>query len=119
MAATYADADAVGALPPLQLAAAAKAAGADGCMLDTALKGRGTLLTVMSPRDLERFVSSCREAGLLCALAGSLREDDLPAIAALAPDIIGVRGAACGGDRLNGVVDADAVRRLKALISAH
>lgn len=114
----YADADAVRALPALELPAVARAAGADGCMLDTAQKERGTLLTALRRSELEAFVSACRDAGLICALAGSLREDDLPVVASLAPDIVGVRGAACPGDRLTGEVDADAVRRLKAAACA-
>jgi hypothetical protein len=118
MATAYADADAVGALPPLELPAVAAAAGADGCMLDTARKGAGTLLTVLGQEALESFVTQSHRAGLLCALAGSLREEDVPRIAALGPDIVGFRSAVCGGDRLEGRVDAEAVRRLKARTAA-
>ncbi len=115
MATAYADAHAVGALDPLELPQVAAAAGADGCMLDTARKGEGTLLTTLDTQALESFVLQTRRAGLLCALAGSLRADDLPRIAALGPDIVGFRGAVCRGDRAGGRVDADAVRRLMAL----
>lgn len=118
MATAYADAHRVGSLPPLALPAAAAAAGVDGCMLDTAHKSDGTLLTVLGPADREAFVRHCRDAGLLCALAGSLRADDLPEIAALGPDIVGFRGAACRGTRVEGRVEAEAVRRLKARVAA-
>lgn len=118
IATAYADAHKVDALPPLELPAVAAQAGADGCMLDTATKGSGSLLTALSFAELEDFVRRCRGAGLLSALAGSLREEDLPQIGELAADIIGVRTAACRGDRLHGRVDQEAVRRLKARIAA-
>ncbi|MFA4966139.1 MAG: (5-formylfuran-3-yl)methyl phosphate synthase [Thermoleophilia bacterium] len=118
MATAYADAAAVGALPPLELPAVAAAAGADGCMLDTARKGGGGLLAMLTDEDLESFVGESRRAGLLCALAGSLCEEDLPRIAAIAPDIVGFRGAACRGRRREGWVDAEAVRRLRARATA-
>lgn len=117
MATAYADAQAVGALAPLDLPQVAAAAGVDGCMLDTARKGEGTLLTVLDPDTLERFVLQTRRAGLLCALAGSLGTTDLPRIAALGPDIVGFRGAICHGSRSEGRVDAHAVRQLKAAVA--
>ncbi len=113
MAAGYADAAAVGALPPLLLPAVAAAAGTHGCMLDTARKDGGTLFTALDDDDLRRFVEGCRERRLVSALAGSLTEGDLARLAAIGPDIVGFRGAACGGDRTSGRVDARAVRRLK------
>ncbi len=70
MATAYADARKTGSLPPLELPAVAAEAGADGCMIDTALKSGGTLLTELGAAELESFVARCREAGLLCALAG-------------------------------------------------
>lgn len=117
MATAYADADKADSLPPLQLPAVAAEAGADGCMLDTASKNGVTLLSELSNAQLQEFVTQCREAGLLCALAGSLREEDVPRICALKPDIMGVRTAACRGNRLTGRVDQDAVRHLKNRIA--
>jgi (5-formylfuran-3-yl)methyl phosphate synthase len=117
MATAYADARTTGSLPPLELPSVAAEAGADGCMIDTAGKTGGTLLTAMRAEELERFVARCREAGLLCALAGSLRAADVPLLRELAPDIVGFRGAACGDGRRDGSVDRDAVLRLKELIA--
>lgn len=118
MAAGFADAARVGALPVEHLVAAALAGGADGCMIDTAVKDGSSLFDALAEAALARFVASCREAGLLCALAGSLRPEHLPELAALGPDIIGVRGAACAGERRSGSVDARAVRRFKELSRA-
>ncbi|MHB0980168.1 MAG: (5-formylfuran-3-yl)methyl phosphate synthase [Thermoleophilia bacterium] len=118
MATAYADAHRIGSFPPLDLPMVAAEAGADGCMLDTASKSGATLLSELGAAELETFVDRCRGNGLICALAGSLREQDVPRIHELAPDIIGVRTAACRGDRLTGRVDRDAVRSLKHLIAA-
>jgi uncharacterized protein (UPF0264 family) len=117
MATAYADAGATGSLPPAELPAVAAEAGTDGCMIDTAAKGAGTLFTALAAAELERFVSACGEAGLLCALAGSLSASDMPRLRALAPDIVGFRGAACGDGRREGALDRDAVQRLKELVA--
>lgn len=117
MATAYADARKTGSLPPLELPAVAAEAGADGCMIDTAVKAGGTLLTELGAAELESFVARCREAGLLCALAGSLRASDMQRLRELAPDIVGFRGAACRGGRRDGSVDREAVLRLKDLIA--
>jgi hypothetical protein len=119
IAAAYADAHKVNALPPLSLPAVAAEAGADGCLLDTAVKGDGTLLTNLSDGQLHDFVGRCRGANLLCGLAGSLGVEDIAHVCKFGADLIGVRTAACGGDRVTGVVDSLCVRRLKALIVAN
>lgn len=118
MATAYADAHRIGSLLPLDLPAVAAEAGADGCMLDTASKTGATLLSELGADELEDFVARCRDSGLVCALAGSLREQDVPRIHELGPDIIGFRTAACRGDRLTGRVDRDAVQSLKHRIAA-
>jgi uncharacterized protein (UPF0264 family) len=118
MATAYADANTICSFPPLDLPMVAAEAGADGCMLDTASKRGPTLLSELGPTELETFVAACRDHGLMCALAGSLREEDVPRIHELGADIIGFRTAACRGDRLTGRVDRDAVRALKYRIAA-
>jgi hypothetical protein len=120
IATAYADAPKVKALPPLALPAAAIEAGVDGCMLDTLGKKGGTLLTCLPGDFLRHFVTQCRQAQLLCALAGSLQHpDDLAAACRLGADIIGVRTAACIGDRMTGHIDRYKVQRLKALLAEH
>ncbi len=117
IAAAYADAHIIGAFPTLKAPMVAAQAGADGCMLDTAGKNGETLFTHMNDENLNDFICQCRDKGLISALAGSLGKSDIPRIAALGPDILGFRGAACDGDRVNGTVKASLVRTLKALVS--
>lgn len=116
IATAYADGAASRLLPPHLLPEVAAAAGAHGCMLDTLSKGTGGLRAALSDADLRRFVDDGRRWGLLVALAGSLTVGDLPFLAQLAPDIVGVRGAACAGGRRSGQVEESRVAVLKAAL---
>jgi uncharacterized protein (UPF0264 family) len=49
------------------------------------------------------------------ALAGSLKFEDLPTLKRIQPDIIGIRGMVCGGDR-NTCIQQELVEKLKKLI---
>jgi (5-formylfuran-3-yl)methyl phosphate synthase len=113
----FADAHRARCPEPCELPALAAAAGASGCLVDTAVKdGRG-LLAWLDETALRALVAGCRSRGLLCGLAGSLQAGDIARLAAVAPDIIGFRGAACVGDRVDGRVSeervADLARRLR------
>jgi hypothetical protein len=114
----FADAHVAGCPDLRVLPELAAAAGADGCLIDTAVKdGRG-LLDWLDMRALIAFVGDCRALGLLAGLAGSLRSVDLPRIAAIGPDIVGVRGAACDGDRVRGRVSRQRVADLRLQLRA-
>ena len=108
----FADAARAGAPAPTDLPELAAVVGAQGCLLDTAVKdGRG-LFHWLGETELREFVQACREREIFSALAGSLRVEDLARLGPIGPDLIGVRGAACVGDRVGGRVDADRVRAL-------
>jgi len=111
IAATYADAERVQALPPALLPAVAARAGFDGCLLDTATKEGAGLLDLCPAESVAAFVAACHREGLLCALAGSLRPGALRrAPALLDADFIGARGALCDGGRA-GRISVVRVRR--------
>src|SRR5262245_47167169 len=108
----FADFARAGAPRPHDLPELAAAVGAHGCLLDTAVKdGRGLFHWLGEP-ELGAFVEACRARGLFSALAGSLQAEDLARLAPIGPDLVGVRGAACVGDRVGGSVDAERVRAL-------
>jgi uncharacterized protein (UPF0264 family) len=115
IAAAYADAERVSGapLPPGAVVAAARRAGAAGCLLDTALKdGRG-LFEWLTPEALAALVAEGHAAGLEMALAGALRAEDLSVVRSTGADIAGVRSAACHDGCRTAPLDADRIRRLR------
>jgi (5-formylfuran-3-yl)methyl phosphate synthase len=117
VAATYADATSVRALPHACLPEVTALAGLDGCLLDTASKDGRPLTAYLCHDDLAAWVAACHAAGLITALAGSLRPPDLAAVAAAGPDLIGARGALCAGGR-DGRLDGRRLARFRAALAA-
>lgn len=97
--ASYSDYERLGTISPFAMAPLAAAAGADVAMVDTGIKDGKSTFEFMSEESLGEFTAMNRGAGLMTALAGSLGFEDLPALKRIDPDIIGVRGMVCGGDR--------------------
>ncbi len=97
--AAYSDFERLGTVSPFAVIPLAAEAGADLVMVDTGKKDGRSTFEFMDEQTLTRFVALGHEAGLGVALAGSLVFDDLPALRRIAPEIIGVRGMVCGGDR--------------------
>jgi len=105
-------ADAVrNAVSPAALLEVASTAGAAGVLLDTADKGGPRLTELKAPAWIAEWVRLAHRRSLSVALAGRLRAEDLPIVAACGADIAGVRGAACDGGR-NGRISAARVREL-------
>ncbi len=73
--------------------------GVAGVMLDTADKASGALPDILAPRQLARFVAAAHDAGAFAGLAGSLRIEHIEDLAATGADLLGFRGALCGGSR--------------------
>lgn len=91
--------------------------GCTGVLLDTGNKQAGGLCRLLTAAFLAQWLRRTSAATLTTALAGGLTSGDLTQIAAIEPDIAGVRGAACVGGR-TGRVDEERVRALKALLAA-
>jgi uncharacterized protein (UPF0264 family) len=90
------------------------ALGFPGLMVDTADKRAGSLFDALPMDALRRFVDTARAAGMMVGLAGALRAEHRPWLAALGPDFAGFRTAVCAGDR-SGALDP---QRLQALARA-
>jgi FolB domain-containing protein len=91
-------------------------AGFHGAMLDTAHKGKGRLIDILSVGALSDFASRCRELRLAAGLAGALEPPDVQRLLVTGPDVLGFRGALCAhGDRRNGL-DSAAVALIRDLI---
>jgi hypothetical protein len=118
VAAGYSDYERAGCLSPLLLAGAAKQAGAEVVMVDTAIKDGKSTFEFMSQGDLEEFVALGRGYGLEVAVAGNIGFQHLEMLLRIDPDILGVRGIVCGGDRSSSI-KAELVKRLKLALSAN
>lgn len=116
IAGAYADFQRAGTLNPKALPGIAAAAGAGGCLVDTAIKDGRTLFDFLSPEELRSLAEEAHAEGLLFAVAGALAEKDLAVVQQLGADVVGLRTAACWDNHRNGRLDAERVRRLLAAI---
>ena len=116
VASGYSDYARIGSLPALKLPAVAERAGCDVVMVDTGIKDGKSTFEFMDEPELRSFVDSAHSKGLQCALAGSIKFRDIDMIRNIGPDIIGVRGLVCGGDR-NECIKADLIDRLRAMLN--
>jgi uncharacterized protein (UPF0264 family) len=115
VAAGYSDYSRAGCVSPMLLPSAAAKAGADLVMVDTAIKDGRPTFEFMSEQELREFISLGHAEGLEVALAGTIGFEHLEMLKRLNPDIIGVRGIVCGGDRRS-AIRAELVEKLKQSI---
>ncbi|KDE56372.1 (5-formylfuran-3-yl)methyl phosphate synthase [Methanoculleus sp. MH98A] len=113
--AAYADFKRIGTISPLAISPLVAKAGADVAMIDTGIKDGKSLFEFMDEETLIRFVGQNQDLGLQTALAGSLKFEDLDALKRINPEIIGVRGMVCGGDRST-VVRAELVEKAMMML---
>jgi uncharacterized protein (UPF0264 family) len=73
---------------------------------------------VCSPAFLKDFVAATHDLGLMCGLAGSLRERDIPALMPLRADYLGFRGALCHRHARDAELDVRQVTRIKLSMGA-
>lgn len=110
----YADWQAAGAPSPRVAVALAVRAGSHRALVDTCDKSRGDLLAHLSFDYLNDLADECRDQNVRLVLAGSLSTNTIARLLPLAPEYVGVRGAACGGGR-NGTIELAPVKSLKAI----
>ncbi|MGB2729095.1 MAG: (5-formylfuran-3-yl)methyl phosphate synthase [Halobacteriota archaeon] len=116
VSAFYSDYKRINSVSPFEIAAIGEEVDIDVAMVDTGIKDGRTTLEFLSEEELKTFVSDSKALGLETALAGSLKFEDIPAIKAIEPDILGVRGMVCGGNREDRV-KAELVMDLKRMIA--
>jgi len=116
VSAFYSDYKRINSVSPFEIAAIGEEVDIDVAMVDTGIKDGRTTLELLSEEELKTFVSDSKALGLETALAGSLKFEDIPAIKEIEPDILGVRGMVCGGNRED-KVKAELVMDLKRMIA--
>ncbi len=116
VSAFYSDYKRINSISPFEIAEIGTEVDIDVAMVDTGIKDGRSTLEFLSEEELKTFVSESKALGLDTALAGALTFDDLPVIKEINPDILGVRGMVCGGDR-NAQVRAELVTELRRKVS--
>ena len=113
----YADFTRIKSIPATLIPEVAYRSNSDVAMLDTAIKDGKSLLNFLNPTQLSDFIKETHNFGLLAALAGGLKSQDVPTLCKLGVDVIGVRGLVCTrGDRFKGEIQKELVERLLTLI---
>lgn len=111
VASGFADWRKINGLSPQDLVRATIHAKGEVVLLDTYIKDGSNLFDNMSVDELCQFVDSCHKSEIRCALAGSIKLDDLDKLAKISPDFIGVRGAICSDQKnRKSSIDADRTR---------
>ncbi|HVP93649.1 MAG TPA: (5-formylfuran-3-yl)methyl phosphate synthase [Methanoregulaceae archaeon] len=113
--AAYSDYERMGTISPFEMTPLAADGGADIAMIDTGIKDGKSTFEFMDERELSRFTRTNRELGIGTALAGALKFEDIPVLKRIGPEIIGVRGMVCGGDR-NTSIREDLVNKVLGLV---
>ena len=116
VAAAYSDYKRVGSISPMVIPGVANKVGADLVMVDTAIKDGKSTFEFMSQADLEVFINLAHNFGEEVAIAGTIGFQHLQLLKGLQPDIIGVRGVVCGGDRQDSI-KVELVEKLKELLN--
>jgi uncharacterized protein (UPF0264 family) len=104
------------ALPELDAFTLAGRIGAAGIMLDTIGKNGVSLPHLVAPERLRALIASARARGLAIGFAGSLRAEDVAALLALGPDLLGFRGTLCRGGRRGEPLDPVRLAAIRAAI---
>ena len=112
VASGYSDYKRINSISPFELPAIGEAAGVDIVMMDTGIKDGRSTFEFLNDEELKEFVTSARDHGLQTALAGTIKFEDIPSLKIISPDIIGVRGCVCGGDR-NSSIRKELVEKLR------
>jgi len=113
--AAYSDYQRMHSISPFEMAPIAAGCGADFAMVDTGIKDRQSTFAFMNEETLREFTYTNEKLGLGTALAGAFKFEDIDALKRINPDIIGVRGMVCGGDR-NATVREDLIKTALAMI---
>jgi hypothetical protein len=113
IAVAYADWEIARGPRPEEVLEGARECGCVGILIDTFSKENGRLFDWLSIDRLVSLAAVARLHGLEFALAGRLLPGDLPQLASICPDIVGIRSAACRAGIRTGEIDASEVQTFR------
>lgn len=113
VAVAYADWQAANSPHPSEVTRGAAECGCSGLLIDTFGKSAGGLFQRLRVDELESLAGAARQSGLWFALAGRLGLADIALLHAIAPDVVGIRTAACHLGRREGRIDAHAIQEFR------
>ena len=87
-------------------------------VLDTFDKKAGSIRRILNVGRLSEFIVRAQKNSLYAVLAGSLRAQDVDALASLGPNILGFRGALCLDSDRTFAIDERAVAGLRSRLDA-
>lgn len=90
-----------------------KRSGFAGVMVDTSRKDGRSLRDLWTQAELAEFVEAARQQQLLCGLAGALRIEDIPPLAALQADYLGFRSALCADRRRSDTLQPELAAQIR------
>jgi uncharacterized protein (UPF0264 family) len=111
----YADFNKAGSPSPAEILSFAQLASCAWVLIDTFDKRTGSLLDYVDRPAIVDLLGAMRDRGLRTAVAGRLTAEIMASLPLELIDVVGVRGAACRGDRL-GAVCAERVAKLQAAL---
>ena len=83
-------------------------------MLDTYKKNNGDLLNFCNISNLNKFITKCKNLDIKIGLAGSLKENQIPELMKLEPDILGFRSAICKFNKRMSEVDLKKIKKISS-----
>lgn len=117
-AVAYADHERCSAPNPLAVTKMASQLSMSVVLLDTYVKDDTRLNDWLTMTQLHEIRAECHLSGLRLALAGRINSAMLPELAAVQPDIIGVRGAVCRNADRRDCMTADRVQCFRKALEA-
>lgn len=112
----YADWQAVCAPHPDEVLQLAREVGCQYLLIDTFEKKSVSSLQIFSRTEVARLMHIAHLGGMHTVIAGNLQAADFAQLADLPVDVVAVRGAACGGNRL-ARIDTELVKLLQSELS--
>lgn len=90
-----------------------------GLLIDTAVKDSSNLFNWLDSVSIRLLIKKTQQANLMIGLAGSLHDAALQHAITLNPDIVAVRGAACGEGIRTSQIQLNRVVDIAKIISTH